>query len=312
MPATSPRKRISAQAYQALQKALPVVFWYKERTLKPFLKAAFREHPNVLVGLDFKEWTKYKIVDVLIDRLLTQEATYQDATIHLMIEVANMTRFFDLENLEDATKRISIARNAVAEMKRHTELFEILLSERERLAAQQAVFEQQLASQRMFDQTLEQMKQHFIAMHSTDNPHSRGKAFEGFLYQLFSLFDLNPSVAYELDTEQIDGAFTHDSDDYIVEARWRKEKVSREQADAFAKKVERRLRITLGLLVSVTGFTKDAVQEYSKSTPFLTMDGTDLMCVLEGRIRLDDMLTRKKRHASETGQCYFPVSDMVM
>ncbi|WP_280447113.1 restriction endonuclease [Nocardia brasiliensis] len=312
MPATSSSKRISAQAYQALQKALPVVFWYKERTLKPFLKAAFRDHPELLDGLDFKEWTKYKIVDALVDRLLRQEAKYQDATIHLMIEVANMTRFFDLEPLEDSTARIATARRAVAEMKRHTELFEMLLSERERLATQQAVFEQQLATQKKFDQTLVEMKDRFIAMHATANPHSRGKEFEGLLYQLFSLFDLNPSVAYELDTEQIDGAFTHDSDDYIVEARWRREKVSRGQADEFAKKVERRLRITLGLIVSVTGFTKDAVQEYSKSTPFLTMDGTDLMCVLEGRIRLDDMLTRKKRHASETGQCYFSVSDMVI
>ncbi|MGW4370775.1 restriction endonuclease [Nocardia takedensis] len=266
----------------------------------------------MLDGLDFKGAKKYEIVDELVGRLLARETTYQGATLQLMLEVANMTRFLDLEQLEDAEKRIAIARRAVAEMKRHTEQFEILATERERLAAQQAVFEQQAASQRKFEETLVRMKKHFLDMHQTDNPHSRGKAFEGFLHELFGLFDLNPRAAYDLDREQIDGAFTYDSDDYILEARWRKEKVSREQADSFARKVERKVRNTLGLIVSVNGFTKDAVQEYSSRTSFLTMDGPDLMYVLEGRIRLDELLARKKRHSNETGECYFPVSQMFL
>jgi hypothetical protein len=227
-----------------------------------------------------------------------------------MLEIANMTRFLDLEDLEDAEKRINTARAAVAEMKRHTEAFEMLLTEKERVAAQQAVLDQQLADQRKFEKILQGMREHFLNMHHSDNPHSRGTAFEGFLHHLFSLFDLNPRIAYQLDREQIDGAFTVDSVDYIVEARWRKEKISREQADSFAAKVDRKARNTLGLMVSVNGFTKDAVNEYSSRTPFLTMDGADIMCVLEGRIGLDEMLLRKRRHASETGECYFPVSAM--
>jgi hypothetical protein len=50
----------------------------------------------------------------------------------------------------------------------------------------------------------------------------------------------------------------------------------------------------------VSGFTSDALQEYSASTPFITLEGGDLMAVLEERIPLD-----------ETGECYFPASRML-
>jgi hypothetical protein len=33
----------------------------------------------------------------------------------------------------------------------------------------------------------------------------------------------------------------------------------------------------------------------------MTVDHSDLMCVLDQRARLDDILRRKKRHANETG-----------
>lgn len=143
---------------------------------------------------------------------------------------------------------------------------------------------------------------------SDEQAQHRGREFEPFLNRLFGLFDLEPRLAYSLAHEQIDGAFTFDTDDYIVEAKWCKDRVSREQADAFDKKVERKGKNALGLIVSVNGFSSDAVIQYSQGTKFMTMDGPDLMAVLNGQIRLEDLLQRKRRHANETGECYFPVS----
>jgi hypothetical protein len=76
--------------------------------------------------------------------------------------------------------------------------------------------------------------------------------------------------------------------------------------DVFAKKIERRGKNALGLFISINGFTRDALAEYSKSTPFITLEGADLFMVMEERVRLEDLLRRKKRHANETGDCYFP------
>ncbi|MFK0044731.1 hypothetical protein ACIQU4_11580 [Streptomyces sp. NPDC090741] len=41
------------------------------------------------------------------------------------------------------------------------------------------------------------------------------------------------------------------------------------------------------------------------------MDGADLFCVLDDRIRLDELLTQEKRPANDTGSCYFPARLML-
>lgn len=51
------------------------------------------------------------------------------------------------------------------------------------------------------------------------NPQQRGLTLEPFLRRLFTLFDLDPRSAFALQGEQIDGAFTFDTDDYLLEAR---------------------------------------------------------------------------------------------
>jgi Restriction endonuclease len=146
---------------------------------------------------------------------------------------------------------------------------------------------------------------------STGDPQARGRALEGFINKLFRLFDLEPRAAYSLEHEQIDGAFSFETDDYVLEAKWWKDPMEREQLDVFATKVRRKGRNALGLYVSINGFTKGALDVYSDSTPFVTMDGGDIMAVLDERIRLDEMLRRKKRHMNETGSCYFPASEML-
>ena len=153
------------------------------------------------------------------------------------------------------------------------------------------------------------MEAEFLALHaSEDSPQERGRRFERFLTSLFELFDLEPRLAYSLEAEQIDGSVTFDTDDYIVEARWTQAAVQREDADVFASKVRRKGKNALGLFVSVSGFTRGALETYSEATPFMAMDGVDLMAVLAQQIRLDDLLRRKKRHANETGECFLPVS----
>ena len=53
---------------------------------------------------------------------------------------------------------------------------------------------------------------------------------------------------------------------------------------------------------SVSGFTDGAIAKHSQpQTPLILMDGTDLFPILEGRIGLDEVLERKRRHAVETG-----------
>lgn len=113
------------------------------------------------------------------------------------------------------------------------------------------------------------------------------------------------------DAEQIDGSFRLDTDDYIIEAEWRAQAVGRDQADIFAAKVRSKGKNAMGLFVSIGGFAGTFFDRFAQSTPFITMDGHDMFLVLDDRIRLDDALRAKRRHANDTGSCHYPVSSFL-
>lgn len=305
-------KRLKTETYQALRDALAVMTWFK-RPFQTFLRTALRDDPELLAGLDFNGSTKREVADALVGRLADHEARYQDVTIRLMLEVAALTRFPDIERLEepDRSLRLGEATDAVARMKAMTEQFAEHVAERERLEAERAAHQAQAVALRQFEDDLADLKARFLTLGAATDARQRGYDFETFLADLFKTFDMEPRLGYSTDLEQIDGSLTFDTDDYIVEAKWISETVSRETADAFAAKVRRKGKNALGLIVAVNGFSGPALRAYEEKTPFLAMDGADLFLVLDGRIRLDELLKAKKRHANETGSCHLPASSVV-
>jgi hypothetical protein len=306
----TPTKRISTEAYQALREALPVIVWYK-RTYSRYLRTALRAHPEVIRDLDFS-MTKREVADELIDRLIDEEDKYQEATLRLMMEIANMTAFPELEGLEDRDIHVPRAEHAVAELRRHTEAHEALIFEQERQSAEREARRQQEELRRRFSDELGELKQRYMKM-SVDTaagPQQRGRDFERFLFDLFDLFDLEPRFSYSLEREQVDGAFHFHTDDYTLEAKWTSTAIERSILDIFKTRVGDKGKNALGLFVSVNGFSKGAIDQYSRGTPFITMDGADLYAVLDQRVSLDDLLGRKRRHANETGECFYPAHRM--
>jgi len=305
-------KRISAAAYQALREALAVIVWNK-RPFETYLRTALRESPELLSGLPFNE-PKRDVADRLVDRLMTNESRYQDVTLTLMMEIASMTSFPNIELIkdsEDRVLRLQTAKQAVAQLKDLTQDFAQEVSAREQAIAEREARRGQDEAQRTFADEVEQLRRRFLTLQEEQNHQRRGRALEPLLTDLFLLFDMEPRLSYNLEREQIDGSLSFDTDDYIVEARWWAEASSRADADVFATKVRRKGKNALGLFVSIAGLTQDAVTQYAESTPFMAMDGSDLYLVLDQRIRLDDLLKLKKRHANETGGCYLPASSVL-
>ena len=91
-----------------------------------------------------------------------------------------------------------------------------------------------MASRSQITADLSRLKDEFLELHVMSDHQERGRVFQRFLDKLFVVFDLEPRLEYKLPHEQLDGSLTFDTDDYVLEARWRKEPVSREAADAFA------------------------------------------------------------------------------
>ncbi|MGV9300047.1 hypothetical protein [Amycolatopsis sp. NPDC003676] len=302
-------KRISTAAYQALRAALPVITWNK-RPFETYLRTALREHPALLVGLNFSD-TKRNVSDQLIDTLITHEDKYQDVTLQLMLELASMTKFPNLEQIKDdadRTLRLQEAIDAINHLKSVTEEYSGRLADAERQEAARKAAADQAAAIRKFSDDLAVLRDRFLQLQQGLDKHKRGYALESLLADLFLLYDLEPRVAYNLELEQIDGSFSFDTDDYIIEARWRDALADRGDGDIFKAKVLSKGKNAMGLFVSIKGYTANFIKRFEESTPFITMDGSDLYLILEGRVRLDDLLRAKKRHANDTGSCHLPAS----
>lgn len=305
-------KRISPAAYEALREALPVFTWNK-RPFETYLRTALRETPELLAGLNFSE-PKRLNAGLLVDRLIAGENRYRDTTIALMLEIGSMTEFPNIAQIADKNDRarwLGIAKDATAYLRTFTEAFEQVSQAREQAEVAREAARQETERRQHLARTLNSTRDMFLAMHSASDPHKRGRDFEKLLSELFVIYDMEPRLAYSLDAEQIDGSLTFDTDDYIVEARWRAGTVSRADADVFAAKVHRKGKNALGLLISVNGFSGPALDTYRVSTPFLAVTGSDLFAVMDQRVRLDDLLKAKKRYANETGDCLYSVEQML-
>ncbi len=299
-------KRIHPGAYSALAEALATIYWYK-RDLEQFIRRRAVEHPNLVHGLDFEDY-KRVVANELVERLEADEHQYKDLTLALMLEIAQMDSFPSLKRQPDAEHLLVQAREAVSGLKAWTERHQDVLDEQAELEAEQAELEERQRNRRGFSEKLAELKDEFLRLQIEPNRQRAGREFETFLNTLLRLFDMQPRLAYELDYEQIDGSFTFDTDDYVLEAKWWADAVEAKHLRDFNDKVRRKGKNALGLFISVNGFTSGARAAFREGTAFLTMDGTDLFCVLDDRVRLDELLVLKKRHANETGDCYFPVS----
>ena len=141
---------------------------------------------------------------------------------------------------------------------------------------------------------------------------AKGYELEKIMFELFDLFDLDPKASFRNKGEQIDGAFSLDGTEYLFEAKWQKTPSAIQDLDAFSSKIRRKLENTLGVFLSINGYSEDAVVAHSSGQPSVILfDGADLMAVLEERIDFLSLINRKKRHAAQTGNIYLRISEIL-
>ena len=215
-------KKISSAAYLALRDAIPAIVWNK-RPFETFLRTVLRDHSELLAGLNFSE-PKRVVADALVERLIEEEHRYRDVTLLLMREISRMNRFPNLEMIkdpEDRQLRLAEAKAAVDLLSYMIKDYEADLVEAEEQTAVIQARSAEAVALRRFNDDLESLKSRFIELQKEADAHQRGYAFESLLAEMFLLYDLEPRLAYTISLEQIDGSFTFETDDYIIEARWR-------------------------------------------------------------------------------------------
>jgi len=300
-------KKISARAIFALKDALVNIYWRK-KDLRQFIELTI-ENSLIISTIDWNENTKYESISELIDRMVKRQDMYQTDLLKLIQEAGNMSDFHHLEYWDDSETKIKKAKESVEklrnEVKGYFDALDELKSAEKRRDANKAKMQSSIA----YQQKLDELKMRFFEIASDSNHQKRGFKLEKFLNELFYFFDLDPKSSFKIKGEQIDGSFTFDNTDYLLEAKWQEKPIAASDLYSFGGKISGKLKNTLGLYVSLGGYSNECTETQNPTTKsMILMDGSDLMQILDGRITLNDIIYIKRRHASQTGEIYYKLA----
>ena len=303
-------KAVSSVAINALIEALTNIYWYKGE-LRSFIMNTIND-PTILSKLN---WSDYKrnIATQLVNFLVRNQSIYQNDLLSLMNEISRMEDFSHLERLDDGKQKVINAQKSVAALKKIMQPHLDITEEQKKIEERrQVAYEKQLKVQGV-SKKLDELKKDMYQLIGLQDHQERGYKLEKIIRELFTLFDLDPKASFKIIGEQIDGAFTFENNDYLFEGKWQDERVGLVDLDSFQGKLSRKLDNTLGLLLSINGFSDDAVKGASSGrSMMILMDGSDLMAVLEGQIDLIQLLLRKRRFASQTGNIYLKIHEIML
>lgn len=295
-------KRVNASILQPLKEALSLAFWYK-KDLRAFLSVVLPD-----VGLvSHLDWTDYKrnIVARLVDTMAGNQSIYLDELLTLILATADVTDPGHLKRVEDGERKYVEAVAALETLRGLVAPYRELRTETEEAMRRQRQDEARAAIQRDIRLKLGELRELLNDLTRSTDPQARGYSLEMLLNQLFALFDIDAKASFRIVGEQIDGAFTFEGTEYLFEAKWQQDKASVADLDSFAGKIGRKLENTLGLFLAVNGFQNSVLTTYSQNrSQLFLMDGSDLSAILEDRVGLPELLTRKRQHASRTGEVF--------
>jgi len=297
------KKKIAPAAIVALKEALTNIYWYK-KDLRSFLTNALTDSA-ILATLNWDDF-KRNIVGELVDRMSRRPDVFQTELLALMREVIGLEDFSHLGRLDEGKAKESAARQAVLALRKQLSGHIMLEEERRKVAARRSKAQRNLAVVTEMRKRVEDIKKNYTELADLSDRQKAGRLLEGVLRDLFEIHDLDPKASFRIVGEQIDGAFRFEGTDYLLEAKWEKKPTDAKELDSLHNKIRRRLKNTLGLFISIYGFSSEALAvKSSDSKVMFLMDGTDLMGVLDGRIGLVELILRKKMRASQTGEIFF-------
>ncbi len=146
------------------------------------------------------------------------------------------------------------------------------------------------------------------AKHPPESPRpswyqSRGFQFERALKFLLLEAGLEPRASFRARGEQIDGSFLWGHRHFLLEAKWQKKPVSVKELKAFREKLEGKLVGTVGVFISMSGYTPDAADKLAKRTALdvIMFNQQDMDACMDRQIGFQRVLLAKLRVAAEEG-----------
>jgi len=258
-------------------------------------------------------WVPQESKREFLDRLfaeLPKSDRGRSGLLRMAAFLMDQESFPDLQGWEDSPQKIKAAHDAVSKLRiHHSKQQDELQSEEEKLKAKQEFAKRQQEVTRS-QQTLQELNDRLTELSSKLGSQEAGYEFQDWFYDLLDFSEIPNRKPYVHKGRQIDGSLTISGTTYLVELKFTAEQASAPDIDTFYKKVTPKADNTMGILVSISGYSSVAREEASgNKTPLLLLDHGHIYLVLGGMMGLADVIERIRRHASQTGEAYLSVSD---
>ncbi len=218
--------------------------------------------------------------------------------------------FPDLENWEDSEQKIKAAHDAVAKLKIYHERQDEQIESEEQKRKVREQFEKRQEEITRSQQSLQKLYDRLNELGQHIGTQDAGYEFQDWFYDLLDFSEITNRRPYVHKGRQIDGSLTVTDTTYLLELKFTAGQAGAPDIDTFYRKVTSKADNTMGIMVSISGYSKVAIEEASgERTPLLLMDHSHIFYVLSGIMGMSDVINRIRRHASQTGEAYLPTTN---
>lgn len=280
-------------------------FWRKG-ALRRFLRSCTISD-NFIASWGEQE-SKRNFLDRIFEAL--QKSSDREAVILRLAEALSEQQAFpDLEGWEDSAEKLADAHRAVENLKSYLAEQQRELEERQNQVEARTRFAKVQSVTRRTQLRLEELSSCLNNLVFELGTQEGGYKFQDWFYDLMDFFDISSRRPYWQDGRQIDGSITLKDTTYLVELKFTATQADVTEVDSFIRKVTTKADNTMGVFVSMSGFSSVAIAEASKEkSPILLFDHSHTYYVLGGRMSFPDLVDRVRRHASQTGKAFLDVN----
>lgn len=297
------KTRLTPHLIELTYEAALRSFWRKQKL------ATFLRHSKIM-GLP--EWLPDESKRDYLNRvfeLLQENDQGRGKILQLAQFLSEQKSFPDLEGWEDSLEKQDAAKRAIKALRSYLEEQEAQLqSEKEKEKARKKFREYQELT-RASQLTLQKLSDRLGDLATEMGSAEIGKEFEKWFYDLMDFSEIIAKRPYKTAGREIDGSITIGDTTYLIECKFTSGQSGAPDVDIFRCKVESKADNTMGIFISMSGFSSVAIEGGSgKRTPLLLLDHSHLYRVLGGVSSFKDVVERVRRHCSQTGEAYLSVS----
>ena len=300
------KTRLTPHYISLLYEACLQSFW-RRKALAKFLQQCGVSEPFL------QSWAPDESKRDVLDRLfleLPESDSGRSALVRMAGFLMEQESFPDLKNWEDSANKLKKAHHAVSELRRyHSQQQKEIQSAEDKVKAQKRFAEQQRQATQS-QQTLRTLNDRLNALAQSLGKQKAGYDFQAWFYDLLDYSEISNRKPYVHKGRQIDGSLTVSGTTYLVELKFTSGQADATDIDSFYKKITTKADNTMGVMVSISGYSSVAKQEASgERTPMLLLDHRHLYMVLAGNMGFGDLVNRVRRHASQTGEAFLAIDD---